>query len=170
MNTTLWAVQIALALLFFVAGAGKLLVPMDELANDSGLPGPFMRFIAVAEAAGALGLLLPGLLRIARWLTPMAAIGLALIMIGAVVTTIANGDGLRAAGPFVVGLLAAAVTWGRWQWLLPAPAALETGIAAPPVRDDLLASCRQAWEDRLDRLGSYLEEQQGNARRNGSSA
>jgi hypothetical protein len=79
------------------------------------LPGPFMRFIGVAEVLGAIGLILPGLLRIRPGLTPLAAAGLVIIMIGATVVTLAGGDVVAALISVVVGLLSAFVAYGRWR-------------------------------------------------------
>src|SRR5437762_10843546 len=83
--------------------------------NQIVLPGLFVRFIGVCEVLGALGLILPGLLRIRPDLTPLAAAGLVIIMIGAVVTTLATMDAVLALIPLVVGLLAAFVAYGRWR-------------------------------------------------------
>src|SRR2546421_12215371 len=85
----LWTLQVLLALLFLCAGSMKLLTPIEVMAAQMTvpLPGWFIPFIGVAECAGALGLLLPGLFRIGRGLTPLAACGLVLIMIGATVVT-----------------------------------------------------------------------------------
>ena len=69
-------------------------------------PEWFLRFIGVAEVAGALGMILPGLLRIFPRLTAYAAGGLALIMIGAVITTVATGPAAPALIPLVTGALA----------------------------------------------------------------
>ncbi|HKB80115.1 MAG TPA: DoxX family protein, partial [Thermoanaerobaculia bacterium] len=70
-------------------------------------------FIAAAEVLGALGLVLPGLLRMARWLTPLAAVGLMTIMIGATVMTLATPQPALAVVPFLAGLLAAFVGYNR---------------------------------------------------------
>lgn len=125
MTYVLWIIQALLALLFLFAGGTKLVIPPDVLAsmgspNQIPLPGWFVRFIGVVEVLGALGLLLPGLLRIKPNLTPLAAAGLVVIMIGATALTIV-ADGF-AAGlvPLVVGLLAAFVAYGRWR-LAPHP-------------------------------------------------
>jgi hypothetical protein len=84
--------------------------------NQVQLPALLIRFIGVCEVLGALGLLLPGLLRIRRGLTPLAAAGLLIIMIGATVLT-AIGDGVGAAiVPLLTALLLALVTYGRWPW------------------------------------------------------
>jgi DoxX-like protein len=86
----LWIAQGLLALIFLVAGGAKLMMPAQTLAQQSGLPGAFMQFIGVCEVLGALGLLLPGILKIQEQLTPVAASGLAVIMAGATVTTAAS--------------------------------------------------------------------------------
>ncbi len=120
MTYVLWIIQVLLALLFLFAGGMKLVIPPDVLAsmgspNQIPLPGWFVRFIGVAEVLGALGLILPGLLRIKPWLTPLAAAGLVVIMIGATALTMA-ADGVAAGVvPLVVGLLAAFVAYGRWR-------------------------------------------------------
>ena len=118
MNIALWIIQILLALLFLFAGGTKLYFPPEVLAakglpNQVHLPGLFIQFIGVCEVLGALGLVLPGLLRIRPHLTFLAAAGLLIIMIGAVVITIA-GPGVGAAiPPLVIGLLCAFVAYGR---------------------------------------------------------
>lgn len=117
MNTLLWVVQVLLALLFLFAGVVKLILPVDEMTKQMpvALPGLFLRFIAVAEILGALGLILPGLLRIRPGLTPLAAAGLVIIMIGATVVTLAGGAIAPALLPLAVGLLALLVAYGRWR-------------------------------------------------------
>jgi hypothetical protein len=118
MTYALWIVQGLLALVFLFAGGMKLVLPLEALQGDMPLPGLFVRFIGVAEVLGALGLILPGLLHIRPGLTPLAAAGLVLIMIGATVLTLASGAVAPALIPLVVGLLAAFVVYGRW-WLMP---------------------------------------------------
>jgi uncharacterized membrane protein YphA (DoxX/SURF4 family) len=116
MTTALWIVQGLLALLFLFAGSMKLILPVEMMTAQMPLPGLFLRFIGVAEVAGALGLILPGLLRIRPLLTPLAACGLVIIMIGATVVTLAGGDVVSALVPLVVGLLCTAVAYGRRSW------------------------------------------------------
>jgi len=111
----LWIVQGLLALIFLFAGGVKLVLPLEELTKQMPLPGLFVRFIGVAEVLGAIGLILPGLLRIRPGLTPLAAAGLLIIMIGATVITLAGGDVALALIPLVVGLLSAFVAYGRWR-------------------------------------------------------
>ena len=115
LNIVLWVVQVLLALLFVWAGGMKLVLPLEKLAGPVHLPGLFVRFIGVVEVLGGLGLILPGLLRIRPILTPLAAAGLVIIMIGAVGITLMGGPASMAAIPVVTGLLAAFVAWGRWR-------------------------------------------------------
>ena len=115
MNVALWIVQVLLGLLFIFAGGMKLVLPLDQLTGPVALPGAFMRFIGVAELAGGLGLILPGLFRIRPGLTPLAAAGLVIIMIGAVVITLIGREVMGAVISLVVGILAAFVAYGRWK-------------------------------------------------------
>jgi DoxX-like family len=114
MTYALWIVQALLALLFLFAGVAKLVMPIEEMTRDIQIPGAFLRFIAVAEILGAFGLVLPPLLRIRPGLTPLAAAGLVIIMIGATGVSLTLGV-VMAVTPFVVGLLAAFVAYGRWK-------------------------------------------------------
>ena len=118
MNIALWIVQILLALMFLFAGGTKLVLPTEVLLsmgspNQIILPGLLIKFIGLCEVLGGLGLILPGLLRKKPSLTPLAAAGLAIIMIGAVVITIA-GDGVAAAiVPLIFLILCVFVAYGR---------------------------------------------------------
>jgi uncharacterized membrane protein YphA (DoxX/SURF4 family) len=118
MNSALWIVQGLLAAVFLFAGGTKLVLSLETLnsmSNQTPLPGLFLRFIGVAEVLGAIGLILPGLLRIRPALTPLAAAGLVIIMIGATALTLAAGDVAPGLISLVVGLLAAFVAYGRWR-------------------------------------------------------
>jgi hypothetical protein len=115
LTVTLWALQGLLAALFLFAGGAKLVLPLEALRGPVEFPGLFLRFIGVAEVLGALGLLLPGLVRVRTELTPLAAAGLVIIMIGATVTIVASGDVASAPFPLAVGVLAALVAYGRWR-------------------------------------------------------
>ena len=114
-NVALWIVQGLLAALFLFAGGAKLVLPLDQMVGPVALPGWFLRFLGVAEVLGALGLVLPGLLRIRPGLTPLAAAGLLIIMIGATVVTLVGGMVAVALMNLVVALLAAFVAYGRWR-------------------------------------------------------
>src|SRR5258706_9272257 len=112
---TLWILQGLLAALFLFAGGTKLVLPIEEMTKQVPLPGLFLRFIGVAEVLGAIGLILPGLLHIRPGLTPLAAAGLVIIMIGATVITLAKVSAVMALFPLVVGLLLSFVIYGRWR-------------------------------------------------------
>jgi hypothetical protein len=127
MTGALWVVQGLLALVFLFAGGTKLVLPLETMTQQMPLPGLFLRFIGVAEVLGAIGLVLPGLLRIRPALTPLAAAGLTVVMIGATGLTLASGDVALALIPLVVGLLSAFVAYGRWR-LAP-----HRGSSHPPV-------------------------------------
>ena len=114
-NRTLWTIQSLLAALFLFAGSMKLILPIAPMSAASGLPGPFLRFIGVAEVLGAVGLVFPWLLRIRPVLTPVAACGLFIIMIGAVIVTALGGSLPGTIVPGIVGLALVAVAHGRTQ-------------------------------------------------------
>jgi uncharacterized membrane protein YphA (DoxX/SURF4 family) len=113
MNIALWIIQALLAALFLFAGVTKLVLPIEEMTKQIPMPGLFLRFIGVCEVLGAIGLILPWLLGIRPGLTPLAAAGLVLIMIGATVVTAMTGDIVMALFPLVVGILCAFVAHGR---------------------------------------------------------
>jgi uncharacterized membrane protein YphA (DoxX/SURF4 family) len=115
MNLALWIVQVLLAMVFLFAGGMKLVSPIEELTAQMPLPGWFVRFIGVVEVLGAIGIVLPWLLRIRPVLTPLAAAGLVILMIGATVFTLWVADPAMALVPLMVGLLAAFVAYGRWR-------------------------------------------------------
>jgi DoxX-like protein len=115
-NALLWTGQALLAALFLFAAVAKLTMPAEALAKV-GLPVAFLRFIAVAELCGAIGLVLPGLLRIRRGLTPIAAACLVVIMIGATALTAATQGAAPALFPLAVGVLLIFVARGRRDWL-----------------------------------------------------
>lgn len=116
MPYALWTAQVVLALVFLVAGGAKLVMSAEDLTKDTDLSAAFLRFIGVCEVLGAVGLIAPGLLHIRRGLTPLAAAGLVVIMIGAVVVTVASMGIVSALFPLVVGLLVAFVAYGRRSW------------------------------------------------------
>jgi uncharacterized membrane protein YphA (DoxX/SURF4 family) len=107
METALWIVQALLAAIFLVTGVTKLSVPRRRLAA-----GPMRwaaevtdaRFhtIGLLEVLGAAGLILPGVLGIATILTPLAAVGLSLTMVGAIATHVRFGELKRLPVPIVL--------------------------------------------------------------------
>jgi hypothetical protein len=118
-NRALWTLQILLAALYLFAGGFKLFASAEAMQPDpavpSPLPIPFLRAIGGLEVLGALGLILPGLTGIRPELTWIAAAGLAIIMIGAVVTTVFTLGAAPALFPLIVGVLDVIVAAGRRQ-------------------------------------------------------
>lgn len=113
-NRLLWTAQILVALLFLFAGSMKFILPAAKMQQGPmALPIAFIHFIGVCECLGALGLVLPGALRIQTWLTPLAAAGLTVIMIGATVLSVATMGIGAAIVPAVVGALTVTIARGR---------------------------------------------------------
>ena len=115
MVIALWIVQWLLAALFIFSGGMKLILPLDKMTGPVPVPGLFLRFIGVAETLGGLGLILPGLFQIRTGLTPLAAAGLLIIMIGATALTLSAGVVGAAVISLIVGVLAVFVAYGRWR-------------------------------------------------------
>ncbi len=115
----LWVAQVVLALMFGMAGVMKLMTPMDALATQMAWVGEspelLVRFIAVAEIAGALGMILPAATRIMPFLTPLAGVGFAVIQVLAMGVHLMRGE--LGVLPINLVLLALAlfVAWGRWR-------------------------------------------------------
>jgi uncharacterized membrane protein YphA (DoxX/SURF4 family) len=114
-HALLWTAQVLLALVFLFAGGTKLALPIEMMTLPVPLPGLFLRFIGLCEVLGALGLILPGWLNVRPALTPLAALGLFIIMIGATAVTIMGGQLVPALFPAGVGVVAAGVGYGRWR-------------------------------------------------------
>jgi hypothetical protein len=112
LSVALWTVQGLLALLFGFAGVMKFLTPIEVL-EQSGMPIWFLEFIGVCELLGAIGLIVPGIIRVRAYLTSVAAVGLAIIMVGA--TAMSAAGGIAALFPLVAGLLSAFVAYHRRQ-------------------------------------------------------
>lgn len=119
MNVVLWVIAALLALAFVMAGLMKITGNREEMITNTpyveDFPQGGIKAIGVAEVLGAIGLIVPAATGIAPVLVPVAATGLALLMVGAVVVHLRRGDGFAAAVPsLVLGLLAAVVAWGRF--------------------------------------------------------
>jgi uncharacterized membrane protein YphA (DoxX/SURF4 family) len=111
---------VLLALLFLFAGIMKLMMPAEKLAAQAPqFSVNFMRFIGVVETLGGLGMVLPGLLKIKTGLTPLAAAGLVIVMIGAVVVSYQT-LGLKGIAVPLAGIAAAFGASGRWR-MAPLP-------------------------------------------------
>jgi uncharacterized membrane protein YphA (DoxX/SURF4 family) len=122
MSVALWIVQIVLAVAFGGAGFMKSTKPKEALAPMMSWVNHFsagqVKTIGVLELLAAIGLILPKLTNILPWLTPLAAIGLVLTMIGAAITHIRIKDYGIIGANVVLGALAAFVAYGYWD-LLP---------------------------------------------------
>ena len=116
-NIALWVVQVLLAAMFLMAGATKLTQPMDALATQlpwtTAVPELLVRFIGLAEIAGALGLILPSALRIRPRLTVLAALGLVVVMVLASGLHASRGEFGMLPMNAVIAALAGLVAWGR---------------------------------------------------------
>ena len=113
LNVLLWVLQALLAMLFLFAGSMKFVMSVEEMTKQMPMPGWFLHFIGGAEILGAIGLLLPGILRVRTGLTPIAASALVVIMIGATVLNLHVGQRGAALTTVVIGLLLIFVALSR---------------------------------------------------------
>ncbi len=118
MNVALWIVQGLLALAFAMAGFMKLTQPKEKLAAqmkwvEDSAPNT-VKLIGGLELLGAIGLILPMLTGILPWLTPLAAAGLVLTMLGAMATHLRRHENQMLVVNLVLLLLAAFVAYGRF--------------------------------------------------------
>ncbi len=120
MNTAIWIVQIVVGLMFFMAGIMKLTQPIDKLQTrmawiESIRPRNLVRVIGLLEVLGALGLILPAAIGVLPILTPLAAAGLVVTMLGALGLHVQRHDAFAQAAPSIVLLaLALFVAYGRF--------------------------------------------------------
>jgi len=119
METALWVAQVMLATIFLLTGATKLTQPRLVMAAGpmtwaADVSDTEFRAIGVLEVLGAFGLVLPGVLHVAPLLTPLAAAGLALTMVGAFMTHLRHGETNRLAVPIVLFALAVFVALARF--------------------------------------------------------
>ena len=113
-----WVAQIILAIVFAMTGALKTFLAPAELfrmlPDVAGFPLPLVRFIGIAELAAAAGLILPALTRIAPFLTPVAAAGVIVVMMGAFAFHVHGGHFTKLPLVIVLGVLAGFVAWARF--------------------------------------------------------
>jgi uncharacterized membrane protein len=118
-NVVLWIVAGVLAAAFLASGLMKLAQPKKKIV-DSGMgwaedfSDGAVKGIGALEVLGALGLILPAVFDVATVLVPIAATGLALIMLGAAVTHARRKESQMVVVNVVLLLLAALVAWGRF--------------------------------------------------------
>lgn len=119
MNIALWIITGLLALAFLAAGLTKLVKGKDGLADDprqtwsQDFSHRSVKAIGAIEMLGAFGLILPALTRIAVILTPLAGVGLALTMLGAIIVHLRREEHQAIVAPLVLAILALIVAWGR---------------------------------------------------------
>jgi hypothetical protein len=118
LHIALWVVQVALALAFGMIGVTKLTTSEADVIQQSGelvekYGVGLIRFIGISEVLGALGLILPAALRILPILTPLAALGLAIIM--GLATALHASKGELIVTQVVFLLLTLFVVWGRFS-------------------------------------------------------
>jgi uncharacterized membrane protein YphA (DoxX/SURF4 family) len=123
MGIALWVVQVLVAAAFLVSGATKLSQPKEKLVKNMAWVEDFsqqtVRLIGAVEVLGAIGIVVPALTGIVPWLTPLAALGLVLTMIGAALTHLRRTEYGSIAMNAVLLVLAAFVVYGRF-FVLPA--------------------------------------------------
>jgi putative oxidoreductase len=124
-NTFLWIAQILLAIIFGMAGIMKMSRSITDLAHQLVWPGvvppELVRFIGVAEFAAAVGLILPAATRIRPALTPLAALGLVVVMVLAAGFHISRGEYQALPMNILFGIIASFVAWGRFRKVPIAP-------------------------------------------------
>jgi len=112
-------VQALLGALFVATGVWKLLTPIAQLSSMipwAGQVSPsFLLAIALIDLLGGVGLVLPALLRIKPGLTPLAALGCALLQVCAIVFHLSRGEGANTPFNFVLVGLSLFVAWGRHE-------------------------------------------------------
>jgi uncharacterized membrane protein YphA (DoxX/SURF4 family) len=119
MNIVLWVLQAVLAAVFLSAGLPKIAKPKEELVASMGewvnsFPAPGVKLLGLVEVLGAIGLIVPPLVGVAPVLSPVAAVGIVVIMVGAIVAHARESAGSKIAMNVVLGVLAVVVAWGRF--------------------------------------------------------
>ncbi len=118
MGTFLWILQWVLALMFLMAGVMKMMQPKEKLAEKMGWVNDFssgaVKTIGMLEVLGAIGLVVPPLVGVAPDLTPAAAAGLVLLMIGAARVHLRRNEPQMVMINTMLGVMALVVAWGRF--------------------------------------------------------
>ena len=118
MNGLIWALQIVLTAVFFMAGAMKLMKPKEEIQEKMAwvedFDGSHIRAIGALEVLAAVGLIVPAIFGIGEPLVGWAAVGLVLLMLGAAVTHARRGEYSFVAMNVALAIAAAVVAWGRF--------------------------------------------------------
>ena len=119
LNIALWVAQVLLAAMFLMAGIMKATQPIEEPSQSMTWVNDFsagmVRFIGISELLGGIGLLLPALLRIKPIFTPLAALGLFIIMVLAFIYHISNAEYQALGINLILGAIAVFIAWGRYK-------------------------------------------------------
>jgi hypothetical protein len=119
LNIGLWVLQGFLGLFFGLAsGAPKLFMPIEALPTPVPMSQEFLWFVGACEVLGAIGLILPGVLRVWPGVTALAAACLVALTICATVAQLMGGNPGSAAFAVGMGVVCAVVAYGRW-WVAP---------------------------------------------------
>ena len=119
MNLALWIVTGLLAVAYLIGGGVKLILRKEKIASTAGggwvedFSAGSVRAIGAVEVLAAVGLVLPGALDIAPFLMPLAALGMVMIVVGAVITRIRRHENKFLMGDLVYFGLTSFVAWGR---------------------------------------------------------
>src|ERR671911_3151087 len=120
MNLALWIVAGLLAVVYLASGVGKLIVSKERMAAFPGagwvedFSAGAVKAIGALEVLAAVGLVLPAALDIGPVLVPLAAVGLVLLMAGAVITRIRRHEPKPMVADLIYLALAGFVAWGRF--------------------------------------------------------
>lgn len=119
LNISLWIAQVLLGGMFLMAGITKSTTPVEQLYVSypwtKEVSEGMVRFIGISELLAAIGLLLPSILRIKPVLTPIAALGLVLIMLLAMGYHIKHAEYAVIGFNLVLGAIAVFIAWGRFK-------------------------------------------------------
>ncbi len=119
LNISLWVAQVLVAATLLWAAYVKLAEPVSTVAAMwpwAGEVSPvFLKFTGLVDLAGGLGLILPALLNIKPKLTPIAAVGVVVLMVCASVFHVVRGEASSIGFNIVFGLIAAFIAWGRFK-------------------------------------------------------
>ena len=150
LNLVLWSVQVFLALFFLAAGAPKLIGRgLERWTGFSELPRPMVVFIGLTEVLGAAGLVLPMATGIVPWLTPLAAVGVGIIVLMATGFHLRADERVNALETGLWASIAAVIAIGRWDLvptLTPAAAGglvLALALLVPAVIINLVVLFRR---------------------------
>jgi drug/metabolite transporter superfamily protein YnfA len=164
LNVVLWSVQGFLALFFLAAGAPKLIGRgLERWTGFSALPRPMVVFIGFTEVLGAIGLVLPMATGVVAWLTPLAAIGLAVIVLMATGFHLRADERVNALETGLWASIAAVIALGRWDLVAshtyapPAVVIAALGLLVPAVIINLIVLLRRAPRELVEQAARALE-------------